>query len=77
MNEVGNIHKVVYSSYNVPEGRGVLLQQKGSVCCTGIHGPIAYSLLGGGIPILEQRLCGTLYSVPINLVYYFRVKRCF
>ena len=77
MSDVVNIRNGVDVSFFVPEERGVLLQQKGSVCCTGLHGPIAYSLLGGGIPILEQRLCGTLYSVPINLVYYFRVKRCF
>ena len=48
-----------------------------SVCWSGLHGPIAYSLLGGGIPIPEQWICGTLGSVPIFLVYYFPVKRWF
>ena len=37
-----------------------------SVCWSGLHAPIAYSLLGGGVPIPEQRLCGTLYSVPLR-----------
>ena len=36
-----------------------------SVCWSGIHVPIAYSLLGGGVPIPEQRLCLTLDSAPI------------
>ena len=43
-----------------------------SVCWSGLHDPIAYSLLGGGVPIPEQRLCVTLDSVPIKIkVYYF------
>ena len=37
-----------------------------SVCRSGIRVPIAYSLLGGGVPIPEQRLCWTLDSVPIR-----------
>ena len=37
-----------------------------SVCWSGLHGPIAYSLLGGYVPIPEQRLCGTLDSVPLK-----------
>ena len=37
-----------------------------SVCWSGLHGPIAYSLLGGVVPITEQRLCGTLDSVPLS-----------
>ena len=36
-----------------------------SVCGSGLRVPIAYSLLGGGVPIPEQRLCWTLDSVPI------------
>ena len=43
-----------------------------SVCWTGLHGPIAYSLLGGGIPIPEQRLCGTLDSVPLFSLLFSR-----
>ena len=43
-----------------------------SVCWSGLHGPIAYSLLGGGVPIPEQRLCGTLDSVPLR----FKVTTC-
>ena len=43
-----------------------------SVCWSGLHGPIAYSLLGGGVPIPEQRLCGTLDSVPLK----FKVTTC-
>ena len=35
-----------------------------SVCRSGLQVPIAYSLLGGGVPIPEQRLCWTLDSVP-------------
>ena len=35
-----------------------------SVCRSGILVPIAYSLLGGGVPIPEQRLYWTLDSVP-------------
>ena len=44
-----------------------------SVCWSGLNGPIAYSLLGGGIPNPEQRLCGTLDSFPIK----FKVTTCF
>ena len=44
---------------------GSLVYDAVYVCCSGLHVPIAYSLLGGGIPITEQRLCGTLYSVPL------------
>ena len=43
-----------------------------SVCWSGIHGPIVYSLLGGGIPIPEQRLCGTIYSVPLFSLLFSR-----
>ena len=35
-----------------------------SVCRSGLRVPIACSLLGGGVPIPEQRLCWTLDSVP-------------
>ena len=35
-----------------------------SVCRSGLRVPIAYSLLGGGVPIPEQRLYWTLDSVP-------------
>ena len=37
-----------------------------SVCWSGLHGSIAYSLLGGGVPIPEQRLCVPLNSVPLK-----------
>ena len=37
-----------------------------SFCWSGLHGPIAYSLLVGGVPISDQRLCGTLDSVPLK-----------
>ena len=43
-----------------------------SVYWSGIHGPIAYSLLSGGIPIPEQRLCGTLDSVPFFSLLFSR-----
>ena len=42
-----------------------------SVCWSGLHGPIAYSFLGGGVPIPEQRLCGTLDSVPLKFKVYY------
>ena len=42
-----------------------------SVCWSGLHAPIAYSLLGGGVPILEQQLCGTLDSVPFKFKAYY------
>ena len=45
-------------------GEAVLLWV--SVCWSGLHGPIAYSFLGGGVPIPEHRLCGTLNSVPLR-----------
>ena len=35
-----------------------------SVCRSGLRVPIASSLLGGGVPIPEQRLYWTLDSVP-------------
>ena len=37
-----------------------------SVCWSGLHGPIVYSLLGGGVPIPEHRLCGTLEFVHLR-----------
>ena len=36
-----------------------------SVCWSSLHGPISYSLLGGGTPIPEQQICGTLDSVTL------------
>ena len=42
-----------------------------SVCWSGLRGPIAYSLLGGGVPIPEQRLCGTLDYVPLKFKVYY------
>ena len=42
-----------------------------SVCWSVLHGPIAYSLLGGGVPILEQRLCGTLDSIPLRFKSHY------
>ena len=42
-----------------------------SVCRTGLRDLIAYSLLGSGIPIPEQRLSRDLDSVPLHLVFYF------
>ena len=36
-----------------------------SVCRSGLRVTIAYLLLGGGVPIPEQRLCWTLDSVPL------------
>ena len=42
-----------------------------SVCWSGLHVPIPDSLLGGGIPIPEQRLCGTLDSVPLFSLLFF------
>ena len=44
----------------------ILDQHQLSVCWSGLHGFIAYSLLGVGIPNTEQRLCGTLDSVPLK-----------
>ena len=37
-----------------------------SICRSGLRVPIAYSLLGVGVPIPEQRLCWTLDSVPLR-----------
>ena len=42
-----------------------------SVCWTGLQDLPAYSLLGGFVPIPEQRLGRSLDSVPLILVYYF------
>ena len=36
-----------------------------SVCWSSLHGPISYSLLGGGITIPERQICGTLDSVTL------------
>ena len=43
-----------------------------SVYWSDLHGPIAYSLLGGGVPIPEQWLCGTQDYVPLK----FKVTTC-
>ena len=42
-----------------------------SVCRSGLRVPIAYSLLGGGVPIPEQRLCWTLDSVHLRFEKYY------
>ena len=44
-----------------------------SVCMSGLRVPIAYSLFGGGVPILEQRLCWTLDSVPLRFKTHYIV----
>ena len=49
------------SDFNTIYNRDIILQ---SVCSSGLRFPMSYSLLGGGIPIPEQRLYWTLYSVP-------------
>ena len=36
-----------------------------SVCGSGLRYPIAYSLLGGGVPVPDNRLNWSLDSVPI------------
>ena len=40
-------------------------QRNLSVCASGLRDPIAYSLLGGGVPYPEHRLNWSLDSVPI------------
>ena len=48
-----------------------------SVCWTGLRDLEAYSLLGGGIPIPEQRVSRSLDSVPLFSLLCFPVKRWF
>ena len=52
-------------------GRCEKIFQVLSVCWSGIHGLIAYSLLGGGVPVPEQPLCGTLDSVSLKFKFYY------
>ena len=42
-----------------------------SVCYYGLHGPIAYSLLGVGVPIPEQLLYGTLDSISLRFKNHY------
>ena len=50
---------------NTPSDFNVELSVCLSVCRSGLRVPIAYSLLGGGVPIPEQRICWNLDSVPL------------
>ena len=42
-----------------------------SVCGSGLRDPVAYSLLGGGVPYPEHRLHWSLDSVPIFMFLSF------
>ena len=44
---------------------------EGSVCWSGLRVPIAYSLLGGGVPIPEQRLCWIIDSFPLRFKNHY------
>ena len=46
-----------------------------SVCWSGLHVPIPYSLLGGGVQVPEKQLCGTLDSVPIRFKNHYVCTR--
>ena len=54
-----SLHNMRYLSLKTLNQASVCL----SVCSSGLRVPIAYSLLGGGVPIPEQRIYWTLDSV--------------